>query len=67
MNILVAGDSFVSVEEFRKAFSDISKTNNVRYIKMNEDQKLNPISRFGKKDQGILGLDETINRRIRFR
>ena len=44
MKILVAGDSFVTVEDFKNAFSEISKTNDVRFILMNEEEKLVPAS-----------------------
>jgi D-3-phosphoglycerate dehydrogenase len=40
VKILVAGDSFVLVDDFRKAFSNLSKTNSVRFIEMDEDEKL---------------------------
>jgi D-3-phosphoglycerate dehydrogenase / 2-oxoglutarate reductase len=53
--ILVCGDSFVSVEDFRKAFSDISKTNIVRYIKMNEDEKLTPSNDSERRIREYLG------------
>jgi D-3-phosphoglycerate dehydrogenase / 2-oxoglutarate reductase len=42
MKILVAGDSFVHVDDFKKAFSEISKTNLVHFIEMDEQDRFSP-------------------------
>jgi D-3-phosphoglycerate dehydrogenase len=44
LKILVVGDSFVTVSDFRMAFSNLSKTNYVRFVEMNERDKLVPSS-----------------------
>ncbi len=55
MKILVAGDSFVTVEDFRKAFTEISKSNDVRFIKMNESESFKPASDSEKRIKEYLG------------
>jgi D-3-phosphoglycerate dehydrogenase len=55
LKILVAGDSFVLVEDFRRAFSNLSKTNSVRFIEMNENEKLVPSSSSEKSIREYLG------------
>jgi D-3-phosphoglycerate dehydrogenase / 2-oxoglutarate reductase len=64
MKVLVAGDSFVSVEDFRKAFSDISRTNDVRFIVMNEDEKLDPGSDSEKRIREYLGSPNQLIREL---
>ncbi|MDA4113266.1 MAG: NAD(P)-binding domain-containing protein [Thaumarchaeota archaeon] len=42
--MLVVGDSFITVEDFRNAFATISGTNEVRFIRLDEGEKLVPVS-----------------------
>ena len=55
MKILVAGDSFVTVENFTRAFSEISKQHDVRFIRMNEAENFQPNSDSEKKIKEYLG------------
>ncbi len=55
MKILVAGDSFVTVEDFRRAFSEIAKSENVRYVNMNENDSFKPESDSEKRIWEYLG------------
>ncbi|HXQ93499.1 MAG TPA: NAD(P)-dependent oxidoreductase [Nitrososphaerales archaeon] len=64
MKILVAGDSFVSVEDFRKAFYDISKTNDVSFIVLNEDEKFEPTSDSQKRIREYLGSPDQLIREL---
>jgi D-3-phosphoglycerate dehydrogenase / 2-oxoglutarate reductase len=65
MKILVAGDSFVSVEDFQRAFSSISKSNPVRFIEMDETAKLDPTSPSEKSIREFLGSPEQLISEIR--
>ncbi len=60
MKILVAGDSFVTVEDFANAFSEISKSHDVRFIRMNEEENLHPTSDSEKKIKEYLGSPEQL-------
>jgi D-3-phosphoglycerate dehydrogenase / 2-oxoglutarate reductase len=53
--MLVVGDSFVLVDDFKNAFSTISKTNPVRFIEMNEQEKLVPSTPSEKSIREYLG------------
>jgi len=55
MKILVAGDSFVTVEDFSKAFAEISKGNDVHFTKMSEDTSFTPVSDSEKRIREYLG------------
>ncbi len=55
MKILVAGDSFVTVEDFQRALTNISKSNEVRFIKMDEQKKFEPSSPSEKGIREFLG------------
>ena len=55
MKILVAGDSFVTVEDFQRAFSEISKSNDVRFIKMEETSSYMPSSESERRIKEYLG------------
>jgi len=60
LKILVAGDSFVSLDNFRKAFSEISKSNSVEFIEMNENMKLIPTTTSEKRIKEFLGSPEQL-------
>jgi D-3-phosphoglycerate dehydrogenase / 2-oxoglutarate reductase len=55
MKILVAGDSFVTVEDFKRAFSEIASSNDVRFVEMKEDSKLIAVSDSEKRIREYLG------------
>jgi D-3-phosphoglycerate dehydrogenase / 2-oxoglutarate reductase len=55
MKILVAGDSFVTVDDFAKAFSQLSATNEVRFIKMDESATFAPASDSERRIKEYLG------------
>jgi hypothetical protein len=60
MKILVAGDSFVSVNDFKKAFSEIEKAHSVRYIEMLENVKFAPSSASELRIKEFLGSPEQL-------
>jgi D-3-phosphoglycerate dehydrogenase / 2-oxoglutarate reductase len=64
MKILVAGDSFVTVEVFSRAFTEISKNHDVRFTRMNEEEKLDPASDSEKKIKEYLGSPEQLIREL---
>lgn len=64
MKILVAGDSFVTVEDFEQAFSGISEDNEVRYIKMDEKESFMPSSESEKRIKEYLGSPAQLIREI---
>lgn len=42
MRMLIVGDSFITLDYFREAFEGIAKANEVRFLKLDEDEKLVP-------------------------
>ena len=64
MKILVAGDSFVTVQDFEKAFAEISKTNAVRFIEMDESDRLDPNSESEKRIREYLGSSSQLIKEI---
>jgi D-3-phosphoglycerate dehydrogenase / 2-oxoglutarate reductase len=64
MKILVAGDSFVTIEDFSRAFAEISKSHDVRFIRMNEEENLRPASDSEKKIKEYLGSPEQLIREL---
>lgn len=64
MKILVAGDSFVTVEDFEKAFSEISKDNDVRFIKMDEKERFEPSSESERRIKEYLGSPAQLIREL---
>ncbi len=55
MKIVVFGDSFIKVEVFRNAFSEIAKGNDVRFISVDEKQRLIPTTPSEKSLREYLG------------
>ncbi len=55
MKILVAGDSFVTAEDFSRAFAEFSKNNDLRFIRMNENETFHPSSDSEKRIKEFLG------------
>ena len=57
MKILVAGDSFVTVDDFKRAFSTIESgsNNEVKYVKMDEQDRLTPSTDSEKRIREFLG------------
>jgi D-3-phosphoglycerate dehydrogenase / 2-oxoglutarate reductase len=64
MKILVAGDSFVTPEDFRKAFSQISKDNDVRFLKMDESSSFKPATDSEKRIREYLGTPDQVIREL---
>ena len=64
MKILVAGDSFVTVEDFTRAFAEISKSHHVQFIRMNEEENLHPASDSEKKIREYLGSPKQLVREL---
>jgi phosphoglycerate dehydrogenase-like enzyme len=64
MKILVAGDSFVSTKDFENAFSDISKRNQVKFIRMNEEEKMFPKTQSEKALREYLGHPKQLVREL---
>jgi D-3-phosphoglycerate dehydrogenase / 2-oxoglutarate reductase len=64
MKILVAGDSFVTLEDFSKAFSEIAKNQDVRFIRMNEAESLIPSSDSEKRIKEFLGSPAQLIREL---
>ncbi|HUK80595.1 MAG TPA: NAD(P)-dependent oxidoreductase [Nitrososphaerales archaeon] len=60
MRILVLGDSFVSVDDFAQAFSEIAKQHAVRYVKMDESQKAVPVTESEKRIKEFLGTPRQV-------
>lgn len=60
MKILIAGDSFVTVQDFERAFLSISKDNEVRFIEMDEKLKFEPKSDSEKRIREYLGSPSQI-------
>lgn len=60
LRILVFGDSFVSVEDFTSAFSEIAKDVKVRYVKMDEQQHIIPSTDSEKRIREFLGSPKQI-------
>ena len=55
MRILVFGDSFVSLDDFSQAFAELAKQHDVRYVKMDETQKIVPATDSEKRIKEFLG------------
>jgi len=55
MKMLVVGDSFITLDYFRNAFADMAKTNEVRFLQLDESQKLVPESASEKSLREYLG------------
>ena len=65
MRILVLGDSFVSVDDFMRAFSEISKHHDVRYVRMDESQKAQPSTDSEKRIKEFLGTPRQVISELR--
>jgi len=55
MKVVVFGDSFINVEVFRQAFQPIAKTEEVRFLSMEEGQALTPSTASEKTIREFLG------------
>lgn len=64
MKILVAGDSFVTVENFESAFSGIESSNEVRFIRMDELDRLTPSTESEGRIREFLGSPRQLIREI---
>jgi phosphoglycerate dehydrogenase-like enzyme len=60
LRILVFGDSFVTVEDFTQAFEEIRRSHDVRYVKMDESQRLEPKTDSEKRIREYLGSPKQI-------
>ena len=65
MRILVFGDSFVSVEDFTQAFSEIAEHNEVRYVRMDESEKAVPFTDSEKRIREFLGSPKQVISELR--
>jgi D-3-phosphoglycerate dehydrogenase / 2-oxoglutarate reductase len=64
MKILVVGDSFVTIDDFQKAFSEISKSNDVRFIKIDETASFKPSSESDRRIKEYLGSPDQLTREL---
>lgn len=55
MKIVIFGDSFIGLDTFRQAFENISKTEEVTFVKVDEEQKLVPSTPSEKSLREYLG------------
>jgi phosphoglycerate dehydrogenase-like enzyme len=60
LRILIFGDSFISVEDFQRAFSKISKTNQVTFMHLNEQDHMIPQTESEKSIKEYLGSTKQI-------
>ena len=60
MRILVFGDSFVSVDDFTQAFSELAKHHDVRYVRMDESVKAVPTTPSEKRIKEFLGTPKQV-------
>jgi len=60
LRVLVFGDSFVSVDDFAQAFSEIGKQHDVRFVKMDESQKAVPATDSEKRIKEFLGTPKQV-------
>jgi D-3-phosphoglycerate dehydrogenase len=55
LRILVVGDTFITIEDFRNAFASIARANEVRYVQLDESEKLVSASDSEKSLREYLG------------
>jgi D-3-phosphoglycerate dehydrogenase len=60
MRILVVGDSFITLDYFRGAFAPLSGTNQIRFIQLDEGQKLDPASASERSLREYLGSNRQL-------
>src|ERR1700675_3337228 len=53
--MLIVGDSFITLDDFRNAFASIAGTNEIRFIQLDEGEKLVPTSASEKSLREYLG------------
>src|ERR1017187_7941976 len=53
--MLVIGDSFITLEDFKNAFAAVARTNEVRFVQLDESEKLVPTSASEKSLREYLG------------
>jgi D-3-phosphoglycerate dehydrogenase / 2-oxoglutarate reductase len=53
--MLVIGDSFITLEDFKKAFAAVAETNEVRFVQLDENEKLVPASASERSLREYLG------------
>lgn len=64
MKILVAGDSFVTVNDFEKAFSELSANNEIRFIEMNQAESFSPATDSEKSIREFFGSPAQLVREL---
>jgi D-3-phosphoglycerate dehydrogenase / 2-oxoglutarate reductase len=60
MKIVVFGDSFIGLDIFQKAFENIAKTEDIRFVQMDEGQKLVPQSPSERSLREYLGSTKQV-------
>jgi len=65
LRILVFGDSFVSVDDFKQAFAEAAKLHDVRYVRMDESQKAVPSTDSEKRIREFLGTPKQVISELR--
>jgi len=60
MRILVFGDSFITLDYFRAAFSEVARTNEVRFVQLDEGERLVPASASERSLREYLGSDRQL-------
>ncbi|MGD0637480.1 MAG: NAD(P)-dependent oxidoreductase [Nitrososphaerales archaeon] len=55
MKMLVVGDSFITLDYFRDAFAGIAKTNEIRFVQLDESRRLVPVTESEKSLREYLG------------